>query len=80
MEYGESERLFTAFPLFHVNASTRRAAGDVPDRRRCVLHNRFSASRFWDICREGVTGINYMGALILMLHKQPEGPTTVTTR
>jgi crotonobetaine/carnitine-CoA ligase len=37
-----------------------------------VLHTRFSASGFWDICRrEGVTAFNYMGALLMMLHKQP---------
>ena len=39
----------------------------------CVLHDRFSASRFWDVCRaEGVTAFNFMGALVLMLFKQPE--------
>jgi crotonobetaine/carnitine-CoA ligase len=43
------------------------------DRGTCVLHDRFSASRFWDICRdEGVTAFNFMGALVLMLFKQPE--------
>jgi crotonobetaine/carnitine-CoA ligase len=39
------------------------------------MHDRFSASRFWDVCRaEGVTAFNFMGALLMMLWKQPERP------
>ena len=39
------------------------------------MRPRFSASRFWDICREeGVTAFNFMGALLMMLHKQPPRP------
>jgi crotonobetaine/carnitine-CoA ligase len=38
-----------------------------------VVHSRVSASRFWDICRqEAITGCMCMGALVLMLYKQPE--------
>jgi crotonobetaine/carnitine-CoA ligase len=74
MDYGEDEVLFNMFPLYHVNA---RYTSVLPsmwlDRGTCVLHDRFSASRFWDICRaEGVTAFNFMGALVLMLFKQPE--------
>ena len=74
MGYGEDEVLFNMFPLYHVNA---RYATVLPammlDRGVCVLHDRFSASRFWDICRaEGVTAFNFMGALVMMLFKQPE--------
>ena len=74
MAYGEDEVLFNMFPLYHVNA---RYTSVLPamwlDRGACVLHDRFSASRFWDICRaEGVTAFNFMGALVLMLFKQPE--------
>ena len=30
---------------------------------------------FWDIAREkGITAFNYMGALLMMLHKQPDRP------
>jgi crotonobetaine/carnitine-CoA ligase len=76
MEYGESERLFTAFPLFHVNAKyTTVLPTFLMDAGSSVVHDKFSASRFWDICRdEAITGINFMGALILMLYKQPERP------
>jgi crotonobetaine/carnitine-CoA ligase len=76
MEYRAGETLFNAFPLFHVNA---RYTSVVPalwlDDARLVLHDRFSASRFWDIMREeGVTAFNFMGALVMMLFKQPERP------
>ena len=61
-------------PLPRQRALHDRAAGDVcSTARACVLHDRFSASGFWDICRaEGVTAFNFMGALVLMLFKQPE--------
>jgi crotonobetaine/carnitine-CoA ligase len=74
MEYTPDEVLFSAFPLFHVNAKyTSILVAMMLDRGTAVLHDRFSASGFWDICRaEGVTAINFMGALLLMLFKQPE--------
>jgi crotonobetaine/carnitine-CoA ligase len=76
MGYGPGETLFNAFPLFHVNA---RYTSVVPalllDDARLVLHDRFTASGFWDIMRaEGVTAFNFMGALIVMLFKQPVRP------
>jgi len=76
MEYSDDERLFTAFPLFHVNAKyTTVLPVMLMDRGAAVVHARFSASRFWDICRaEDITGFNFMGALVLMLYKQPERP------
>src|SRR3954454_14681337 len=41
---------------------------------RAVIHKKFSASRFWDICRrEGVTAFNGMGEMLRILLKQPEG-------
>jgi crotonobetaine/carnitine-CoA ligase len=74
MAYGEDEVLFNMFPLYHVNARyTSVLPAMLLDRGACVLHDRFSASRFWDICRtEGVTAFNFMGALVVMLFKQPE--------
>lgn len=75
MDYGPSDVVFNAFPLFHVNA---RYSGVLPAMYadgESVLHSRFSASGFWDICRaEGVTAFNYMGAMLMMLYKQPERP------
>ena len=67
------ETLFTAFPLFHLNAKFNSVLPALLLDGRVVLHDRFSASRFFDICRdEGVTIFNFMGALLTMLMKQPE--------
>jgi crotonobetaine/carnitine-CoA ligase len=76
MDYAEDERLYTAFPLFHVNAKyTSVLPAMILDRGSLVMRDRFSASRFWDVCRaEDVTAFNFMGALLLMLQKQPERP------
>jgi crotonobetaine/carnitine-CoA ligase len=73
MAYGPSDVVFNAFPLFHANA---RYSGVLPVMYadgESVIYTRFSASGFWDTCREhGVTAFNYMGALLMMLFKQPE--------
>ena len=73
MDYGKDDVVFNAFPLFHVNA---RYSGVLPVMYadgESVLHSRFSAGGFWDTCRaEGVTAFNYMGALLMMLFKQPK--------
>lgn len=75
MDYGPSDVVFNAFPLFHVNA---RYSGVLPVMLadgESVIHSRFSATGFWDTCRaHGVTAFNYMGALLMMLYKQPERP------
>lgn len=66
------ETLFTAFPLFHLNAKFCSVLPALLLDGRVVLHDRFSASRFWGICRdEDVTIFNFMGALLTMLMKQP---------
>ncbi|HUA71247.1 MAG TPA: AMP-binding protein [Solirubrobacteraceae bacterium] len=74
MEYGEDEVFFTAFPLYHINAKyTTVLPAMMLDHASAVVHDRFSVSGFWDTCRaEGVTAMNFMGALLLMLSKQPE--------
>ncbi|MBM3676511.1 MAG: AMP-binding protein [Actinobacteria bacterium] len=76
MRYGPGETLFNAFPLFHVNARyTSVLPAMLLDGGSLVLHDRFSASRFWEICRaESVTAFNFMGAMVMMLQKQPERP------
>ncbi len=76
MEYGPDDVLFSAFPLFHANARYLTVLAAMLADAEAVLHTRFSASGFWDICRrEGVTAFNYMGALLMMLHKQPPRDT-----
>ena len=75
MDYTPEDVLFSAFPLFHANARYLTVLGAMLADAEAVLHARFSASNFWDICRrEGVTAFNYMGALLMMLHKQPPRP------
>ena len=40
-----------------------------------VMDKRFSASTFWEMTRaKHITAFNYMGALLMMLYKQPERP------
>lgn len=70
----EDERLFSVFPMFHTNARYASIlVGMLLDEGRTTLHKTFSASRFWDICRaEDITMFNFMGALLLILSKQPE--------
>jgi crotonobetaine/carnitine-CoA ligase len=75
MGYTSDDVLYTAFPLFHINAKYTSVMAALEVGARLVMHDRFSASGFWDTCRaEGVTAFNYQGALLLMLFKQPERP------
>ena len=72
MEYTADDVLYTAFPLFHVNAKFTSVVSSMLVGARLVLDDRFSASRFWDSMREhGVTSFNYMGSLLTILAKQP---------
>jgi crotonobetaine/carnitine-CoA ligase len=71
MGYRRGEVLFNAFPLFHANARYNSVLAAMIVDGSVVLHDRFSVSGFWDVCRaEGVTAFNYMGAVLMMLHKQ----------
>ncbi|ARK29957.1 AMP-binding protein [Halalkalibacter krulwichiae] len=73
MHYGPDDRLFTVFPLFHVNARYTTVLVALLAGCDVVMHDRFSASKFWDICRkEGITCFNYMGSLLTILMKQPK--------
>ena len=75
MGYGPDDVLYTAFPLFHINARYTTVTVAMEAGARCVLEQRFSAGGFWDTCRaKGVTAFNYMGALLMMLWKQPARP------
>lgn len=76
MEYTAADVLYTAFPLFHVNAKFTSVTSAMLCGARLVLDERFSASTFWPRMREeGVTSFNYMGGLLAMLEKQPERET-----
>jgi acyl-CoA synthetase (AMP-forming)/AMP-acid ligase II len=62
MEYTAQDVLYTAFPLFHVNARFTAVISAIISGARLVLDDRFSASRFWErMGEEEVTSFNYMG-------------------
>ncbi|MCW1432289.1 AMP-binding protein [Novosphingobium sp. JCM 18896] len=71
MGYGHDDVLFNAFPLSHVNARYTTIYPAMLAGARAVLHRRFSASAFWDICRtERITAFNYMGVIPVLLLNQ----------
>jgi crotonobetaine/carnitine-CoA ligase len=75
MDYTSDDRLYTAFPLFHNNAKYTSVCAALEAGGSLVMDRKFSVSQFWDTMRaKGVTAINYMGALLMMLYKQPERP------
>lgn len=75
MNYDETDRLYTVFPLYHVNARYTTVLVALLVGCDCVIHNRFSASKFWDICREeGITAFNFMGSMLTILMKQKRRP------
>jgi len=73
MGYTSDERLMTIFPLFHGNALVWTALAAVWCGARVIIHERFSASRFWDQAREhGATEVNLLVGAINMILAQPE--------
>ena len=75
MEYTPDDVLYTAFPLFHVNAKFTSVTSSMIVGARLVLDDVFSASRFWDRMRsERVTAFNYMGGMLSIIAKQPPRP------
>ncbi len=71
--YTEDDVLYSVFPLFHANAKYMTVLAAMLAGAKCVIHKRFSASRFWDICAEhGVTAFNGQGEMLRILLKQPE--------
>lgn len=75
MDYTPQDRLYTAFPLFHINAKCTSVLAAMEAGASLIMESRFSVSRFWDTCRsKGVTVFNYLGALLTMLYKQPPDP------
>lgn len=78
MNYGKDDRLFTVFPLFHVNARYTTVLVALLMDCDVVMHKRFTASGFWDICRrERITAFNFMGSMLTILMKQPERPDDI---
>ncbi len=66
---------YTCLPLFHGNALMMTVLPGILGEHQVVLSKRFSASRFWDICRKyNVSFFNLLGAMPQFLLKQPERP------
>jgi carnitine-CoA ligase len=73
--YTSDDRLYTVFPLFHINAKYTSVMAAMAADAELIMDARFSASGFFDTCREReITAFNYQGALLTMLMKQPERP------
>ncbi|MFD4192038.1 AMP-binding protein [Amycolatopsis thermoflava] len=72
MRYGPGDVLLNVFPWHHVNVRHTALLPALLTGARLVAHRRFSASRFWDVCRaDGVTAFNFMGAMLAILDRRP---------
>jgi carnitine-CoA ligase len=73
VRFREDDVFYTTLPLFHINAQTLTTMGSIVSGRPMVLAPRFSASGMFDDVRaHGATVFNYIGAMLTMLHKQPQ--------
>jgi crotonobetaine/carnitine-CoA ligase len=69
--YTAEDVLYSVFPLFHANAKYMSLLTAMVVGARLVIDRRFSASRFWEICRtHGVTAFNGQGEMLRILLKQ----------
>jgi carnitine-CoA ligase len=72
MEVSAGETIYTPLPLFHGNPLAISVLGAVFLDAQIAVAERFSASRFWDECREfEAVEFNHVGAIIPILLKQP---------
>ncbi len=68
----EDDVMYCVLPLYHGNGNLIAASIPIVFGTRIVLRRKFSASRFWDECREhGVTCFVYIGELCRYLMNQP---------
>jgi crotonobetaine/carnitine-CoA ligase len=67
--------LYTALPLFHINAQAHTVLPAIYLNATVALGQRFSASGFWDdLRRHGATLFNSLAAMLPILCKQPPSP------
>lgn len=72
LEYTSQDRLYSVFPLYHSNARYCSVMAALDVGADLLMHRKFSATKFWDICREhNITAFNYQGAMMSILYKQP---------
>ena len=73
--------LYCPFPLFHVDAATLTVVAALAVGATAALGERFSTSQFWnEIRRFDASVINFMGATLTMLWKQPPSPADTDHR
>ena len=78
--YTADDVLFSVFPLFHANAKYMTVLAALVSGARAVIYRRFSASRFWEICRrEGVTVFNGQGEMLRILLSSRRPPRIART-
>lgn len=75
MGYSDADKLYSVFPLFHSNARFTSVLPALLIGGGLVMDRHFSATRFWDTCREhGITAFNFQGAMLSLLHGKPARP------
>ena len=72
---GADDVMFSALPLYHVNARFSSLGTALVMGGRVALVSRFSASTFWDqVRRSGATEVGVVGAVSSILLRQEPGP------
>jgi crotonobetaine/carnitine-CoA ligase len=72
---GKDDILWTALPLFHMNATATTVLSTAMIGSRAVIYPRFSVSGFWpDIRRSGATMANMLGSMAPLLADAPDHP------
>nr|XP_003467240.1 bile acyl-CoA synthetase isoform X1 [Cavia porcellus] len=67
--------VYNVLPLYHTMGLVLGVIGCLELGATCVLTPKFSASRFWDDCRQhGVTVIQYVGEVLRYLCNAPQQP------
>lgn len=80
MSFGESDRLLTVMPLFHMNAVSVTTMTALYAGASTVVSPKFSASRFWDIIEKyQITSFGSVATMLSMLLSKSDaaeqGPT-----
>lgn len=66
------DRMYCSLPFYHATGLVICWGSVIAGNATLILERKFSASRFWDICREnGATAFGYVGELCRYLNEQP---------
>lgn len=75
MEFTEADRVYTAFPLFHMRAAYLDVLAPMLSGGSVVVAPRLSARTFWsDMHQFDVTAFSLIGTAMQILWKQPPSP------